>query len=669
MITGARVIAPDGFGSLSKGVTYYFLANDPSHNRARLVEFNEDGKEPRPIIITLTSTQFEEALETGELQEIDSGDNYPPWLKLIEGIAIPHLEGCRVSTKESYDQKVNRRFLAIADLVLRAREIITSDNPDAIINAHAKEFQPKQNAARLRLWFYAYITFGRNKWVLMPRSHSSGAWDRAGANRARKLGRPSPYGKKAGYPCDRAMKEKISTGFVKYTSPSKTWSRIQREILINEFGCIVTEKNGDFLFRHPQGQPFPSLPQMKYWVKKLFRTRTRELGQKGKSRFRAQSGDKGSFAERLINVNQHVEFDGYYISEKLTGLTEGSPVDSFCVVRAVCAVSGAIVGIGFSEGRENMEAYRMCLFSMALNKVKFCELFGIHIAPEHWPCEGLAGSIVFDRGPGASYEVERQINWLGALENTPVFSGQSKATVESSHPRKKKNLDQPDFFQSRLNFVFMARREIRQAIEDNLLSDASSRMEEAMILAGVKPTPIGVWNYWSGRGRNSSIGMQFDVAIRTFLSEHPATIKQDAVYFYGRKYRTLELEETGVFDRVARSAVIPATVYALTMCVRHVWLDLNGVLYELDMVRSHRTLEGESDISLRDLQVIDRLRRTAVAKVLEQRPAGQQYQRDAFKRETGQDWEAGTRKLGRPSKVGASQRDKSDYDRLRGRSK
>jgi len=409
------------------------------------------------------------------------------------------------------------------------------------------------------------------------------------------------------------------------------------------------------------------MAQVKYWVRKLFSIRKREIAQRGGNRARARSGDKGSFSEKLINVNQLLEFDGYYISEKLSGLSEGSIVDSFCVVRAVCGVSGAIVGIGFSEGRENMESYRMCMFSMALNKVKFCELFGVEISPEHWPCEGLSGSVIFDRGPGANYDVEPQIDWLGELELTPVFSGQSKSTVESSHPRDKKDLEQPEVLQSKLNFVTMARREIRQVLEDNLGSDASGRMEEAMFLAGVKATPIGVWNYWSGRGRDSSIGMQFDVAVRTFLSQHPATIKQDAVYFYGRKYRSTELEATGIFDRVAKSAVVKTTVYALTMCVRHVWIDLDGVLYELDMVRTLRTLEGDSDISLSDLRNLDRLKRAAVEKVNDQRAALQQVQRDAFKHETGEDWQAMKRTKGGSSKSAASKRDKSDFDRSRGK--
>lgn len=50
-------------------------------------------------------------------------------------------------------------------------------------------------------------------------------------------------------------------------------------------------------------------------------------------------------------------------------------------------------------------------------------------------------------------------------------------------------------------------------------------------------------------------------------------------------------------------------------------------------------------------------------------PLCQQYLKDRFKRDTGEDWDSGNRKLGRPSKGGAAQRDVADYDRFRGKAK
>ncbi|NUT74135.1 transposase [Pseudomonas sp. C1C7] len=314
-----------------------------------------------------------------------------------------------------------------------------------------------------------------------------------------------------------------------------------------------------------------------------------------------------------------------------------------------------------------MDAYRMALFCMACNKVKFCELFGVVIEPWQWPSEGLSGGIVFDRGPGAGYESEPDIHWLKSIELTPVYSGQSKATVESSHPRDKQTMEQPTHFHSKLNFVLMARREIWQAIENNRTSNAGARMDEEMYLAGIKPTPFDIYNYWSSRGRDSSIGMQYETSVRTFLRTCPASIRRDAVYLYGRKYRSPALVETGVFDMVARKGVIETTVFVLTMCVRHVWIEVYGVLYELDFMRSARTTDGTVDISLRDLQEIDQLRRDGAADLRDEKPAVLQYFRDQFKRDTGEDWDGGERRPGSPAKNAAAQRDNADYDRFRGK--
>ena len=195
MITGARLFAPEGYRSLVKGHYYHFLNSDAVHNRVRLVEFSDLAKDVRTTLITLTRFEFEEALEAGALLASGETDKFPPWLEPIKGIAISDRETKRVSAKETYDQKVNRRFLAISGLMVRLREVLASDDPDAVINAHAKSQSPQQNAARLRLWFYTYITFGQNKWALMPPLHRIGRWDREGPGKLRRLGRPSPNGK------------------------------------------------------------------------------------------------------------------------------------------------------------------------------------------------------------------------------------------------------------------------------------------------------------------------------------------------------------------------------------------------------------------------------------------------------------------------------------------
>ncbi|CAB5576279.1 Uncharacterised protein [Pseudomonas putida] len=669
MMIGSRIIAPEGFKCLNKGAVYHFLLSDGLKNRVRLVFFYKGKKQLIAQLISLNRIEFEQALEDGLLVE-EHPDKYPPWLSNIQGVSIQYLEEHRRSAKETYDQKVNRRYIAIAELVKRAQRILAADNPSKEIGVYAKSQTPKQNPTRLRLWFYIYIVFGRNKWALLPPTDEIGKWSREDRACTQKLGRPSHRGKRSGFHADRLMHEKMLKSFLRETSPFKTQNRIYSDVLVKYYGCVAIAKNrGGHEFIQPQMQPFPTPRQFWYSIKKQMGSGELALALKGRNGSRASSGSQGDFAELLTNVNQVVEFDGYHFSEHPAGMLEGSAQEKYCVVRSVCGLTGAITGIGFSEGRETMQAYRMALFCMAINKVKFFDLFGFKLGPEDWTCEGLSGDIVVDRGPGSTYDCLPQIKWLGTFELTPTFEGQSKATVESSHPRDKNPAEQPSHFHSDKNFISLARRELWQVIWDNQSSDAKNRLNEDMVLAGVRPTPQGVWDYWDARGRNSSISMEFETAVRTFLTPTPVTITKDAVYLHKRKYRSAALMETGIFDRVARQGVIQTTAYVLTMCVRRIWVEVQGVLYELEVVRSAKTVEGTVDLTLRELLEVGQMRRDSEASLREEIPATQQFQRDRFEQATGESWDGGVRRLGRAPKNAAAKRDKADAARFTGKAR
>lgn len=662
MMAGSRLIAPQGCGELVKGKEYHFLISDGGCNRVRLIEFDEKGSSAK--LHTMTRLRFEAALEAGEIVETGSHD-YPPWLAAAAGIETKWRESRRVSSKRSYEEIVDGRLLRIVELIPKRAEILASDDPEAVINAHARASKPRQHPARIRLWFFTYLVFGQTKWALMPRLDGCGKWDRSEKTN-KKLGRPSGQGQNHGYPITPDMKEKILTAFSKHSRVDKTKDDIYGDSLRKTFGCRTRQGSAGKEFYHPDGEPYPSFNQFWNWVQRLTNPSALAQAMKGPSAARAKSGDIGSFAQMIGNLNQRLEFDGYYPEEKISGFIEGAPLDSFCVVRAVCALSGAVVGIGFARGRESLEAYRMALFCIAIGKVKYCKLFGMNIKSEEWPCEGLSSQMIFDRGPGVHIDVSGAKEWLGRLEITPTHSGQSKATVESSHPRDKKFKDQQAHVHSGLNLVEMSRREIRRVIKDNETSDASDRMDEDMWLEGFSPTPLNVWKYHDALGRNHGIKMSPEEAVREFLTPMPAVIREKGVYLFGRKYNSKGLTDTGVFDRVAGGRVIHATAYTMTMCVRHIWIEVEGKLYELSCVFTASTRRGSADISLEDLQYINESRLGAQAKRRNEKIAIDQHHYQEFENETGKSWHAGVRKPGRPAKSLETQRDLDDQRRLVG---
>lgn len=663
MMTGSRLTAPEGLGELRKGVIYHFLVNDLSANRARLVLFDEKGT--RADLVTLTSLAFEAALEAGQIVELEGLDANPPWLEPTNGVELSFLERQRVKPKESYEAKVNRRYLTIAELVAKASDLLASDDIEKVLNRHAEDQQPEQNTGRIRLWFFTYLVFGQTKWALMPRLKDIGSFDRS-ALTTRKLGRPSSDGKNTGYPITPEMKELIKKGFNVAKDVNRTRKEIYQEALTSVFGCKSRAGSERKEFYHPKGNPFPSSDQFWYWVAKLTAPETLARDLKGKSAARAQSGSRGKFSDSRSNLNQLVQYDGYTPSDKLTGITEGSAVDGFVVVRGTCDYSGMVVGIGFAKASETMAAYRMALFCTAIGKVKFCELFGMKIAEDEWPSFGLPRTLVFDRGPAAPMKADEAKTWLSRLELTPTHDGQAKAAVESSHPRKKKNKDQPTYRHSDFNFVEMSRAHIYQVLKDNKNSDASARMTPEMWMLNFTPTPVNVWKYWDQRGRNLGRATSIQEAVREFLDTYTATIRRDGVYFLERRYNAESLIATGVFDLVARRGSIKVKTYVLTMCVRHIWIEVEGVIHELNFVLTAGAIPASNDISIYELEDIYDARLAARRKFkAEQGPIDQDLN-DRFAEDVGKRWGSGVTKLGRPAKNAATQRDDSDYKRFMG---
>ncbi|MFW9082212.1 transposase [Pseudomonas sp. P2757] len=663
MMNGSAIRAPGGFGSLMKDAVCYLLVSDGGRNRVRVVVFDDGGSQAN--LISFTRLEFEDALKSGLLVEDFEHDWYPPWLGKTSRVSQQQLERDRIDPKESYDVKVNRRFAAIAELVAMTPKVLSADDLESIISQHAKDQKPEQNTKRLRLWFLTYMIFGQDKRALMPKLHNIGHWDRS-TKIEKRLGRRGWQSPDGGYPVTAEMKEKILDGFRQHNAVDKNEDTVYRNVLVHKFGCRAISDSDGAGFYHPNAEPFPSFDQFKNWVKAQTNPAALARARLGPSKSRSQSGSLGRFSEGLCNVNQVVEFDGFYPSAKLVGLTEGSAQDAFCVVRGTCGYSGAVVALGFAQERETMEAYRMALFSMAIDKQKFAELFGLELRPGEWACQGLSKVLVFDRGPAASMSCEDAVDWLSRLELTPTHSGQSKATVESSHPRDKKNNDLPTHVQSSFNFVTASRAQIYRVIEDNRTSNASNRMTEEDWRQGFTPTPNNLFNHYDSLGRNSAIRMPFEKAVRLFLTQHTVSIRRDGVYLYSRKYNARSLIDTGVFDRVARDGNIKVQAYVLTMCVRHIWIELEGILHELSFVLSAGVDPDSSDISLYELKEINEARLHSQALLRTEKIAISQDLNQRFEHDTGFSLDSKKRKPGRPKKGSASKRDEADYKGIMG---
>ncbi len=650
MHIGIQLIAPDGFQLLEKGEVYHLLRNDARRERVLLVHFLPSSQGYEGTLVILNRSCFESALVDGLIAPCPAQSMLPPWLTKLEGVALKDRDRRRRHAKKSHFDRINERYQHIKPLIERLDEVLAADFPDKIIARHARVSKPQQNEKRLQLWFYAFLCFGRDPWVLMPPFHKCGT-TRKPLRADQKMGRRSlTKGAHHGYGCDEEMIEKIKTAYQKYCGLGVSMKTIYAKAMTEKFGCHVRRNaNGAKTYYHPAGNPFPSYDQFRYRVEREFGRNKIQRIRYGEARMRTRlSASEGPYSEAVANLLERVELDCFYVLELPRGPIEGNALPPLGVVRGRCVGSGKLVGIGFSLGNENHTAYRMMLFCMAIDKRSFGRLFGLEIVHEDWSGAGMSPHLLTDRGPGAKQAAEMEPAAVSPIRGfAPAWSGQSKATIESSHPRNTELEGAPSYVTSELNPVQLARREIERLIHDNQALNVSPRLTPEMVAARVVPCPNGIWNYLNDRARTDATSIPFDTAVRWFLTPIEVKIKNDGAYFHEQRYDSNALRDTGLVDRVAAHGEVTVVGYLLDLCVRYIWVEVDEQIIELQAKLAIRDDDEQLYMSLEELvEFASEKRRMASEFRVHQHAVGSEYVQ-RVKQATGRLPDAGQRKSGR----------------------
>jgi hypothetical protein len=676
MHIGVQLIAPDGFEQLQKGHTYHLLRSDGFTERVILMEFvqrpTKSTKQatrvrnwtplPLPVLVCLRRSRFEAALLSQSIVKAPRQAFMPPWLEGLEQKDLRSIERQRRSTKRAHSDRIDAILRHLMPLVAHADEVLCSPDPDRLINRHARDCKPAQNGTRMRVWFYAYILFGRNRWVLHYPVHRIGRWDRM-AKPERKFGRPSlTQGSAFGYGTnDQDMIDKILRGYRRFAKPGLRMSAIYRESMRKIFGCQSDKgAHGRYSFMHPDGLPFPSCNQFVYRVLQHYTRQEVQTTMYGESRARNRLRPSiGRFSESAGNLMERVEEDAYWLEEVSKGMEPGTHMPGLCVARARCIASGMIVGIGFAFGGETANAYRMMKFCMAIGKVKFCSLFNVVIEPDDWPSVGLPAHEIADRGAGSTESAQASVQAARPLirEMSPTWMGQSKASIESSHPRHIQLDGQPTFVETRLTIPQLAAREVRMTVAANDSMDASSRVNSRFLEELDRPTPLRLWNYLESRGRTAAARITFDEAVRSFLTQVAVTVAADGVCYQGQRFDSEALRATDLLDRVSTTQTVRVEAYVLDVCVRHLWVEVGDALVEVDAQLSIRDGTEQLWLSVVELEQVDRLRRRGKAALREHRQAVLSAAEAKDEEATGMSINAGHRRAGRPKRRTSASRE------------
>lgn len=667
MHVGTQIIAPEGWASLPAKVMYHFLANDAAQKRVLLVLFCTDAglSNARADLIVMQRSDFEDGAQRDKIIPLDEQKSLPAWLEKWEGIDLSQIDLYRpASAKISHQERVEMRFLHIAPAVRDFKEILAAPEPQAEINRRASLCNPPQNQTRYRLWLCTYLCFGHDLWTLLPPFHLIGHWDRFQYPHV-KFGAPSiAYGRTYGNGCSAKLAAQCVESYIKRAKRRKHMTQIYEAAMMEDFHCkVITLASGMKVYSHPTGAPFPTYWQFRYRVLLAIGVNTVQKTLYGEVRHRTRiAASKGRFTEEVTNLLERIEADGRYIKERPRGYLEGSTLPGMCVVESRDVLSGKKLGIGFAFGKERSSAYRMMLFSMAVPKDFFCMLFGVTLHPGEWMNEGLPPHFSVDRGPGARKSLIEEFEKQFPIRDlAPSWSGQSKATVESGHTRELKMEGEPDFVQSNLTPVQLARKEIIRLIRFNNTSDAEDRLDPDSDLAGVPPTPIGLWQYYDKLFRNDGHPIRIDEAVRTFLTPIEFSVREDGVYLGARRFYTDELRATGILD--GRGNGCDGTKiggYLLDMCIRYAWVEVNGKLL---LVAGKLRMRGDEEtlyMSLADLAQWTEARRVIGSAAKVHAHAASSEYANRFESDTGRAWDSGKPRKGKPKKNATSVQEASE---------
>lgn len=676
---GTQLLAPEGYLALESGVTYYFLRSD-SAGFVLLVElvvrapkkvkkkYKKDGKllvrevnispVPIPQLHVMSRADFEEGLEsvsgTAHIVKAEVQATLPPWLSALEGLDLSKVDKLREGAKLSHAERMDRRVNVIEPLVRNAQQVLAAEDPDRLINDHARACVPKQNETRARLDFYVYMLFARNCYALHYPFHKIGNWCRETHPSQVKRGRPSRKGKGHGFNTSAAMIEKMIDCYRRESGPGVEMQTIYRTFVTKDLGCKAAPgRDGMLVFVHPKGEPFPTKETFRYHVNEQIGWKNVLRTLIGKVRMRSKVDvHRGSFSEAVSNVYERVERDAYNVAELPRGLIEGNTLKPVNVVRGRDVASGAVLGVGFAQGSETSEAYRAELFCRAICKVKFCSLFGIEITKEQWPSEGVSDFDVHDRGPGSTEQALAQDLAIRPVfrEMTQSYSGQSKATVESANPKTRTADDAPQYFASSLRTFEIVRREIYRALKDNDSINIGSRIEPEWTGVVRKPSPNALYTELANRGRNSASLISFADAVRTYLTKLVAKVTRKGIMLHSQLFRSDELLSCGLLGRAHGPQEPDVEVYVLSACVRHIWVDYDGRLLELDIIVPVRVGNEVLYLSLDELREREAFIKARDLDFKEHRDATATMYERAFEEETGKPWRGGRHVAGRPKR-------------------
>jgi hypothetical protein len=266
----------------------------------------------------------------------------------------------------------------------------------------------------------------------------------------------------------------------------------------------------------------------------------------------------------------------------------------------------------------------------------------------------MARSVLSDRGPAGQQSLLADLEKKFPIKSiTTSHSGQSKPTIEAANPKSTELVGAPSFVQSGHSVAKMMKREVLLMFSENNHSKIIDRLTPSAVhdfhQLGYPATPNFYWKYLTDRLRTSAQSMEWRDAIRAFGTQTLFKVDKAGLDWKGVTFSSSEFRD-GIHENLVKRGISSINGYTLSLVSRAVWVEINGMLYQLEPNLRVRSDHEELLIPLSSLVDSDRIRAEVASATREVAQASLVHLHQVVKEQTGMAFDAGNRRLGSPKK-------------------
>ena len=293
-------------------------------------------------------------------------------------------------------------------------------------------------SGKTRKAIYEYLKVywkrGKTRGAFVPLYRNRGAAGKERNAGNTKRGRPRKYDDGVGVNVDHTVKEIFEKAVKKYynTRNENTLQYAYDMMIKDYYTKFVMQPDGKAKAELVSNE-IPTIGQFRYWYNKKYIATETIKARKGEVKFnldhrallgKSDYGIMGPGAKYQIDATIG---DVYLVSRFNRKKIIGRPVLYFVIDVFSRMVTGMYVGL---EG-PSWAGMMMAIANAVSDKVKYCAEYGIEITEAEWPCRGVPGAILGDRGELEGKAADTLVNALNVrVENAPPYRADMKGIVE-----------------------------------------------------------------------------------------------------------------------------------------------------------------------------------------------------------------------------------------------